>query len=210
MTKRRIGLVLAAVCAVGLVVSAVTSGFTGHVIDGATGKPAAGIYVIGRWEGGGGLVGGASGCWIAVTRSDANGEFTLRRGTGLYSRLFAPRYRPAVYFYKAGYMARFPIPEDQRAPLVIEAVQMEVMDRLAHLRQIQTWVDCGIEEIQNNAALLIPMYKAMIVEASAIAGTHGERQAAATLEYWLDVAQDGVDVARQKSAARTKKFASEK
>ena len=197
---------LAAVCAVGLVVSAVTSGFTGHVIDGATGKPAAGIYVIGRWEGGGGLVGGASGCWIAVTRSDANGEFTLRRGTGLYSRLFAPRYRPAVYFYKAGYMARFPIPEDQRAPLVIDPVKMEVMDRLAHLHQMQGRVDCGVEEVQENAASLIPLYKAMIVEASVIAETSREKQEAEALEFWLDIAQDGMEVARKKSDARTKKY----
>ena len=76
-----------AACAIAIAASSACLAFTGHVIDGSTGKPVEGAYVVGRWEGGGGVVVPSSGCTLAITKSDANGDFTVNRGSGMLRAL---------------------------------------------------------------------------------------------------------------------------
>jgi len=191
-----LGLMLACVLGAGRSLA-----YTGRVIDGSTGKPAVGVYVMGRWETGGGFIVPSSGCTLAVTRSDDKGDFTLSGADGLLGAFFGPSGRPMVFFYKRGYARTNAVPEEV-APWVIAPDGASTDERLARLAQLQGWTDCGVDEVTRRKAELIPLYRAMIDEASDIAKTREEKLKASRLSFWLDVLELGVDAAHEKSRMR--------
>jgi hypothetical protein len=135
--------------------------YTGHVIDGSTGKPAAGVYVIGRWDGGGGLVVSSSGCVIAVAVSDENGKFTLRGHDGLLGAILGPYNRPAIYLYKRGYQRRFPAELDEE-PVVAVPDERPTVQRLNFVLDLESNTECG--DIKTRAAKVRPLYNAILDE----------------------------------------------
>jgi hypothetical protein len=184
-----------------LAVPAMCEGYKGRVVDGTTGQPIEGAYVIGRWEGGGGFVVSSSGCTLAIDRSNAKGEFELVSGTGFWSKMFGLRSEPFVFFYRRGYI------EPGNSPAAGEPWKLipdrsSAYDRIRHLVKIQGFIDCGVEEVTSHRTEVKPIYRTMISEATDLATTRQERIEASKLSFWLDIVEVGWHEARERGRTR--------
>jgi len=177
----------------------ICTAYEARLIDGNTGAPAAGVYVVGQWQTGGGIVVPSSGCLLAITRTNEKGEFSLVGGDSALGRLFGPRSRPATYFYAPRYMERMPKPEKEGEPFVIVPDTRSTLDRLGHLVDILSMIDCGTEYVLAHKVQLLPLYRAVNEEALAIARTKKERQLAIGTTRWVDLVEIGSDAAMKKS-----------
>ena len=151
-----------------------------RVIDASTGKPAVGVWVVGQWQTGGGFVQAGSGCIAVVTRTDERGEFTLSGG------LFGPRWPAAAYLFAPGYRVESEpnFGQETKVPFVIVPDASSVMERLDYIDYVVRHTDCGIEFVQAHKKQFLPLYRAAIEEATAIAKKKVERFRAAGLNYW--------------------------
>ncbi len=175
--------------------------YKGRVVDGTTGQPIEGAYVIGRWEGGGGFVVSSSGCTLAIDKSDAKGGFELVSGTSFLGKLFGIRSQPFVFFYRPGYIEPEKYP-DGIEPWSLIPDRSSNYERIRHLIKVQGYIDCGSEEIKANGEALKPIYAAMISEGKRLAVTRAERIEALKLYFWLEFIEVGGAVATERTRAR--------
>ena len=193
-----LGLMLACVLGAGRSLA-----YTGRVIDGSTGKPAVGVYVIGRWETGGGIVVPSSGCIVAVTQSDEKGEFTLRGGDGLLGTLFGPSTRPAIFFYRRGY-ARTSTAVQKEDTFVVMPDPSATKARLAAILDLESKSQCGSVEWQREK--LIPLYRAIYEEAKDIAKEKDELGFLDSAMANIEVLELGYGVAVERSRERRRNW----
>lgn len=173
--------------------------FDGRLLDASTGKPAAGVWVFGQWQVGGGFVISHSGCVLAVTRTNEKGEFTLVGGDGFLGRLFGPSSRAGVYTYKQGFMDRLPQPDNERNPYYIEPDTRPVIKRLEYLSYLLGITDCGTQYVLDHKSQLLPLYRAVNEEAVSIAKTRREKLALVSITSKLDLLELGPDAASAKA-----------
>jgi hypothetical protein len=173
--------------------------FDGRLIDASTGNPAAGVWVFGQWQVGGGFVIGHSGCVLAVTRTNDKGEFTLVGGDGFLGRLFGPSNRPAIYTYLRDYKDRTPRSTDERDPFFIEPDTRPTMERLEHLAFLLRMTDCGTRYVTEHKTELLPLYRAVNEEAVIIAKTLREQQVLVRIASKLDLLELGPDASSAKA-----------
>jgi hypothetical protein len=173
--------------------------FDGRLLDASTGKPAAGVWVFGQWQVGGGFVISHSGCVLAVTRTNDKGEFTLVGGDGFLGRLFGPSNRPAIYSYTQNYKDRLPRSTDEHDPFFIEPDTRPAKERLEHLSFLLGMTDCGTQYMLEHKTELLPLYRDVNEEAASIARTRREKQVLVSIAYKLDLLELGADTAFAKS-----------
>jgi hypothetical protein len=198
LARRLIG---SSLLAAALAMPGVSAAYKGRVVDGTTGQPIEGAYVIGRWEGGGGFVVSSSGCTLAIDKSNAKGEFELVSGTSFLGRLFGIRSQPFVFFYRPGYIEpeRYP---DGIEPWTLIPDRSSSYERIRHLIKVQGFIDCGGEEIKDHGEELKPIYRAMIIEGTSLAKSRDERIEALKLYFWLEFLELGPTVASERTRAR--------
>ncbi|MFS8084441.1 MAG: hypothetical protein ACMG6H_02340 [Acidobacteriota bacterium] len=172
--------------------------FDGRLLDAGTGKPAAGVWVFGQWQVGGGFVISHSACVLAVTRANDKGEFTLVAGDGFLGRLFGQSNRTGVYTYKPGYMDRLPHAETTNDYL-IEPDTRPILKRLEYLSYLLGITDCGTQYVLDHKAALLPLYRAIHEEAVGIAKTRREQQVLVSIASSLDLLEIGPDAASAKA-----------
>lgn len=190
---------LISACMVALLHPLACLAFDGRLIDASTGKPAAGVWVFGQWQVGGGFVISHSGCVLAVTRTNDKGEFTLVGGDGFLGRLFGPSNRPAIYSYKQNYKDRMPRSTDEHDPFFIEPDARPAKERLEHLSFLLGMTDCGTQYMFDHKTELLPLYRDVNEEAVSIAKTRREKQVLVSIAYKLDLLELGADAAFAKS-----------
>ena len=173
----------------------------GKVIDGSTGKPLSGVYIIGAWVVSSGIgVVAKSGCGaLEVTRTDERGRFTLSNWSGrILAHLFGDEMLND-YYYMRGYQWEKGYPQigetvvhvpDTRSPL----------ERLGHLNELAGKADCG--PFNERKVKALAMYRSMYDEAQAIASSYEERQALSGLLFMVEWLELGYEKANENSHNR--------
>jgi hypothetical protein len=212
------------------------SAYTARVIDGSTGKPTTGVYVIGVWDTAGYH---ASGCLIDVEQTDAHGSFSLSRVA--IRTAFGPSEPDRIVFYKRGYRLSETVlkkgesdrvvPDTESVPAVVQGSPTVVRsnnkgvvtstfpeagaafvvvpdavpatERTRRLLDIEHQVDCGVDEQESHKAALIPLYRAILEEASELTpGGYGLIE----LRYWLNRLLIGSTAANAESQKESAEF----
>ncbi len=127
-----------------MLVSEVSYGLEGKVIDGSTGKPLAGVYVIGAWQINIGLPGKSiSGCSkLEVVRTDEQGRFALSTWSGsILAHLFGDE-NLNDYYYLAGYRWEKGRPISGESVVLVPDTRTAIrqLDRIGELMEK---ADCG-------------------------------------------------------------------
>jgi len=164
--------------------------FEGKVIDGSTGKPLAGVYVIGAWVVSSGIgVVAKSGCGsLEVTRTDEQGRFTLSNWSGrILPHLFGDE-TLNDYYYLRGYRwekGYSPIGEN----VVLVPDKRSALDRIGYISELTGDADCGPVEERVKKAL--PLYRVMYEEAAALASSKEDRRVLGTISFKIEILEFG-------------------
>ena len=166
--------------------------YPGSVIDGETGKPLAGVWVIGHVMTGGGFVQGGSGCEIAIAQSGEDGRYVLDTGGGLLG-LLSHASRPGEYLYKPGYREDIRPAYDDRdkKPFVMVPDRRTIQEQLLEQMKTIHRTDCGTEYLLKNKQMLLPLYQAAAKAASAVAESERERIYALDIQRWAYLLESG-------------------
>ena len=184
--------------------------FPGSVIDGETGKPLAGVWVIGHVMTGGGFVQGGSGCEITIAQSGEDGRYVLDTGGGLFG-LLSHSSRPGEYLVKPGYRedARPTYKERDKKPFVMVPDRRSAMEQLMDLAKTVKHTDCGTDYVLENKATLMPFYRAAAEHARRLSQTRREWNVAFAViewEYFLEAGSwdRGAQRAREEEQSKMK------
>jgi hypothetical protein len=196
--------VLALGACVGMVqLSAPCQGLEGLIVDGSTGKPLAGVYVIGAWWTSKPMaVVSKSGCGkIEVSQSDERGRFALSKWSGSILAHFFGTENLNVYYYARGYRW------DKGLEMVGETIVLvpdtrPPLERLGHLSELIAKSDCGSRRDRIKYAL--PIYRLMYSEGEAIASQSNrqERIALSNLLFSMEVLEFGYQQALKRDDSR--------
>jgi hypothetical protein len=162
----------------------------GKVIDGSTGKPLAGVYVIGAWQTNIGIPGkSTSGCSkLEVGRTDTQGRFALSTWSGsVLAHLFGDE-NLNVYYYMRGYRWEKGS-EALGETVVIIPDTRSALERIGHISELAGDADCGSGDNQVKVAL--PLYHVMYDEAAALASSKAERRVLGTITFKIEVLEIG-------------------
>ena len=168
-------------------------GHPGQVLDGVTGEPLEGVFVIRGWAASGSMgLHSAMGCYqLKITQSNASGKYYLPRWSWsiIPGSLFASVSGQGTAFYKPGYyQAADPIYNtDERSWLWPENRSAEA--RLWTLRRNIEDGDCGGGDTYKS--IRIPLYEAIADEGENIARTKSEKTIASELRFRADLLRLG-------------------
>jgi hypothetical protein len=166
---------LAAAAVFGLALIGPSYALDGRVIDGSTGSPLDGVYVIGVWwVSTPRFVESQTGCTkLEVTRTDEQGRFSTSGWSGrVLAHLFGEE-NLNVYYYKRGY--RWEKGFEQKSEVVVLVPDTRTpLERIGHLRDLTVKADCGSESELKKYAL--PLYHVMYEEALPLASNKEERK----------------------------------
>ncbi len=204
MIAGRLRVLLVVAVGVGwLLVAMPSHALEGRVIDGSTGKPLPGVYVIGAWEVVKPMFGKAiSGCAkLELTRTDEQGKFTLSNWSGsVLAHLFGGE-DLNIYYYLRGYLW-----ENGHAqigePAVLVPDTRPAIDRLGHLNELTAKADCGSRSERMKYAL--PLYRLMYAEAATIASKSNqeERKALSNILFMIELLELGYKQADANAQSR--------
>jgi hypothetical protein len=164
-------------------------GHPGQVLDGVTGEPLEGVFVIRRWAASGTMgLHSRMGCYqMRITQSNAAGKYYLPRWSWsiIPGSLFASVSGQGTAFYKPGYyQAADPIYNtDERTWLWPENRSVEA--RLWTLTRSIEDGDCGGGDTYKSIRL--PLYEAIAEEGESIARTKSEESIASSLRFRADL-----------------------
>lgn len=174
----------------GLALAGKSIAYEGRVIEAETSRPMSDVWVIGRWEVGGGLVHGGGGCVLAIVRTGSDGSFNLESREGFLRSIWPLRDRPAIVLYLAGYVGRDKMESDSSNVFVVEPDLRTVDDRLTHLMKTMSFADCGAHYSYDHRELLRPLYQQIDSEARQIAVTPSARNRLGVTSEFLS----GIDI----------------
>ena len=166
----------------------------GKVIDGSTGKPLSGVYVIGAWVVSSGIgVVAKSGCGkLEVTRTDEQGRFTLSKWSGsILAHLFGDE-NLNDYYYMRGYRWEKGHPQIGETVVLVPDTR-SALERIGHISETAGKADCGSVEERVKKAL--PLYRVMYAEAAPLVANRGERRVLLTILFKIEVLELGYDKA---------------
>jgi hypothetical protein len=178
-----------------------THALEGKVIDGSTGQPLAGVYVIGAWQVEIPFPGkSASGCLkLELVRTDDQGAFELSNWSGsVLAHLFGKE-DLNDYYYKQGYRW------EKGRPTIGEIVAMvpdvrppgRQLDRIGDLVEK---ADCGPWD--DRRAKVLPLYRSMYEEAEPMAVSYEERRSLSGILFMVERLELGEKQAQENSALR--------
>lgn len=173
----------------------------GRVIDGSTGKPLSGVYVIGAWIVSSGIgVVAKSGCGkLEVTRTDEQGRFTLSKWSGRILAHLIGDETLNDYYYMRGYRWEKGHPSIGETVVLVPDTRSP-MERIGHISETAGKADCGsIEERKKNA---LPLYRVMYDEAAALASNREERRVLSTILFKQEMLELGYEKADENSSNR--------
>jgi hypothetical protein len=179
------------------------AGFEGRVIDGATGEPVADVFVIGRWETGGGFVISSPGCALAVVKSNAKGEFTLVGEDGFLGRLLGPTSRPAIEFYQRGYVRESRAQHDDSTMTIVHDPR-PAHERIQALLKIESFADCGMREGRRRT--VEPLYRAIYEEVRDLARTKDDLGYLNSAMFNLDLLDLDLSAALERARQRHREW----
>ena len=173
----------------------------GKVVDGSTGKPLPGVYVIGAWQ----ViipmpVEARSGCSkLEVVRTDEQGKFVLSKWSGsILAHLFGDE-NLNVYYYLRGY--RWEKGSEATGEVVVLVPDTRSpMEQLGRIGEPMGKADCGPLDEQKTKAL--PMYRLMYEEAKSIAASYEERQSLSGMLFMVESLELGENQAQENATSR--------
>jgi hypothetical protein len=173
----------------------------GKVIDGSTGKPLSGVYVIGAWIGSSGIgVVAKSGCGkLDVTRTDEQGRFTLPKWSGSILTLLFGDENLNDYYYMRGYRWEKGHPQIGETVVLVPDTRSP-MERIGHISEIARDANCG--SIQERVKKALPLYRVMYQEAAALASNREERRVLDGILYRQEMLELGPEKAEENSTNR--------
>ena len=145
----------------------------GKVIDGSTGKPLSGVYVIGAWVVSSGIgVVAKSGCGeLEVTRTDEQGRFTLSNWSGRILAHLIGDETLNDYYYMRGYRWEKGHPQIGETVVLVPDTRSP-LERLGHISELAGKADCG--SFSERRVKALAMYRSMYEEAAPIASSTGK------------------------------------
>jgi hypothetical protein len=173
----------------------------GRVIDGSTGRPLAGVYVIGTWRVDIPFPGkSASGCMkLEIVRTDEHGEFALSNWSGsIMAHLFGDE-TLSDYYYVKGY--RWEKGRPTISEIVVMVPDTEPPNRqLDRIGELMEKADCGPWEDRRSKAL--PVYRLMYEEAQPLATSYQDRRSLSGMLFMIERLEVGEQQAQENSALR--------
>ncbi|MEP6636459.1 MAG: hypothetical protein ABJB97_07015 [Acidobacteriota bacterium] len=174
----------------------------GKVIDGSTGRPLSGVYVIGAWVVSSGIgVVAKSGCGkLEVTRTDEQGRFTLSKWSeSILAHLIGDE-NLNVYYYMRGYRWEKGHPQLGDTVVLIPDTR-SALERLGYISETAGKADCGSIEQRKKKAL--PLYRVMYEEASSLASTtKDQRRVRSNILFMIEALELGYTQAEENSKTR--------
>jgi hypothetical protein len=202
MTRPRLRLLLASALVVGAtIVSPASYALEGTVIDGSTGAPLAGVYVIGAWWVSISMpVKSMSGCSkLEVVRTDEQGRFALSTWSGsIRAHLFGDE-NLNDYYYLKGYRWETGRPSNRETVVLVPDTRSAIF-QLDRIGQLMEKADCG--PLEQRKVLALPMYQAMYDEARPMASSYDERRSLSSLLFMVESLAVGEKRAHDNSTAR--------
>lgn len=173
-----------------------------QVVDGTTGKPLEGVYVIATWDIWRPMpVQSHTSCGkVEVVRTDANGHFVVsEHARGILVRLFGSELRH-LRFYAPGLRV-----DEMRSPpdsvrVYMRADDRNALERLRYLNELAGKTDCGSRPEDQVGALTL--YKQFFKEGKGVAHTHDERAQLSSLEFDIERFELGYEEALARSEKR--------
>jgi hypothetical protein len=193
ISKVRVFLFLSMTLGCMLVVSP-SHALEGRVIDGSTGKPLSGVYVIGAWIVSSGIgVVAKSGCGkLEVTRTDEQGRFTLSKWSGSILAHLIGDENLNDYYYMRGYRWGKGHPQIGETVVLVPDTRSP-LERIGHISETAGKADCGSIEERKKKAL--PLYRVMYDEAAALVTNPPERRVLLTILFKIEVLELGYEKA---------------
>lgn len=170
----------------------------GQVVESGTGRPLPGVFVFVWWMGDMSIaVQPATRCYKAdILTTDSEGRFRVPEMSGNINPLITDR-RRNLRFYKPGYR------EMERA-VASERVEMGKRDPQ---KRAQSFVEVFEEALPSYCDFddkkLLPLFKAMDPELSALAETRQEKEKSLGIKYAIEQIELGEDAARRNLDERT-------
>lgn len=166
---------------------------TVQIIDGATGRPLDGVYVIAKWSGSVPMPPESrTGCYrIRVTRTDDDGRYRMPSWSWAIGALISQGKGRRVIVYHPGYFEALSQPERQEDQIVLWPDTRSVQDRLMAIRQDQTSAQCRPFEDAQQRRVLEPVYEAMWKEAESIAETPMHRISSDSVRWKYNILRFG-------------------
>lgn len=177
-----------------------------HVIDGSTGKPLAGVYVIARWDGTTPMPAKAiSGCYqLMVTQTDEGGEYSMSSWSWTPRALITQDSYRTVFYYKAGYTEAGKDEGKDRDPVVLWPDARPARERLQYILHLETQSECGSREQRKGK--LIPLYQAVLNETRGIATTRDLALYLSSAIFQLEILELGYEAAQATLLKRDKEW----
>lgn len=161
-----------------------------QVIDGSTGKPLEGVYVIAHWVGTPALPLAQSrdNCYrLRVARTDAEGRYILPAWSWTIAALFQVDKGTSTAYYYPGY---FEVPghvDRHGSTAVLWPDPRSVQDRLWMISGTQNSATCMSFENAEQRRALEPVFNAMVEEAIAIGGADAKVASYSNIIWFRDV-----------------------
>jgi hypothetical protein len=174
----------------------------GKVIDGSTGKPLAGVYVIGAWVVSSGIgVVAKSGCGkLEVTRTDEQGRFTLSKWSGSILAHLIGDENLNAYYYMRGYRWEKGHPQIGETVVLVPDTRPPI-ERVRYIGELTAKADCGPWEEQKLKALA--MYRSMYEDARSItSSSYEDRQALSGILFMVERLDLGEEQAQANARMR--------
>jgi len=178
---------------------------TGQVIDGATGKPLAGVHVVARWDGQGfaGVVSKHTCFKVEAAQTDEKGRFSLSPFSWNFNPLLSDRRRTLI-FYKRGFKAPELTAEPNDSLVTMTTDERTGVERLKYIGGAAGGANCGTLEQQRRA--LLPIYQAVYEESKGIAADPEDLRWVNSALYSLELLTVGDEAASQNFSNRAKSW----
>ena len=202
MTFQSLRRLLAVACSIGCMSFATQSfALEGKVIDGSTGKPLAGVYVIGAWVVSSGIgVVAKSGCGkLEVTRTDEQGRFTLSKWSGNILAHLIGDENLNDYYYVRGYRWEKGHPQIGETVVLVPDTR-SALERIGHISELTGDADCG--SVQEQIKKALPLYHVMYEDAVAIASNRDDRRVLSNILFKIEVLELGYEQAQENAKNR--------
>jgi hypothetical protein len=150
----------------------------GTVIDGDTGKPLSGVYVVTTWSAYvfKGIESSHSCFQVDTALTDTRGSFNIPSFSGNVNPMLFNRERAPLWLYKKGYAYVEKEDRGTNEPYVMVQDNSRGVERLKYISRTLAKTSCGSGDEKEERKQLLPVYKLLCEEAQEIAKTTEERR----------------------------------
>jgi hypothetical protein len=178
---------------------------TGTVIDGGTGKPLSGVYVVTTWSADvfKGIESSHSCFKVEASQTDSEGKFHIASSPANLNPLLYNWERDPLWFYKKGY-AYLETVRGTGDAYIMHLDSRNGSERLKYISRTMGKTSCGSAEERELRGKLLPVYRAVWDEARSIPANQQDERTLDSILFDVEALEIGRNLAIDNSLQREK------